>query len=377
MKAFLLMVALLCWPVEAATQTGLSYALSGYAKTIGLRTTSFFTGERFFYELSRLRLQNQLDLGDRLHAELWVDTEWFFGSFLKTLDYRLWRATQPVQYLNLTRTITDTDRLYWRLRVFRGYVTLQHAGIQLTMGRQRISWGTGFAWNPTDLFNPFNPFAIERDEKDAVDVLYLEVPIGVLSRFEAAYAPATRTGRARAAVRVHSNIRQYDVSFMAGTFRGDWVIGGDFSGYVGGAGLRGEVAYTMRQGKGGSLRAILNMDYNFPHDYYAMIELYYNGPGTTDANKYDYFALLRGETFSLAKHYLAALLSKSPMPLLQLNFYTILNLNDGSGLLGPAAVYSVAENLDFTLSVYYFMGDDQSELGRLGTSLFFMLQYYF
>ena len=54
------------------------------------------------------------------------------------------------------------DRLYFRQNFLWGSVVV---------GRQRISWGTGRVWNPTDLFYPINPVSFDKIEKDGADAV--------------------------------------------------------------------------------------------------------------------------------------------------------------------------------------------------------------
>ncbi len=166
---------------------------------------------------------------------------------------------------------------------------------------------------------------------------------------------------------------------MAGEFQKDRVLGGDFAGYIGGGGFRGEFAYTWKEKDSNFFRAILNADYSFPHDFYAFIEFYFNGQGTTNKKDYPLFIddLLSGRIFNLAKHYFAASVIKSVTPLLGLNIYSIFNLNDRSSLVGPAMTYSLATNLEIAASVYFLNGANDSEFGFQQTSYFAFLQYYF
>ncbi|MFQ6036801.1 MAG: hypothetical protein ACE5NM_13260, partial [Sedimentisphaerales bacterium] len=116
---------------------------------------------------------------------------------------------------------------------------------------------------------------------------------------------------------------------------------------------------------------------NFPHDFYAFIEFYYNGQGSTNKNNYDIGDLFSGQTFNLAQHYLAASVSKNLTPLLGLNFYGIININDRSYLAGPAFTYSLATNLEIAVSAYFFMGSNDTEFGAQQSSYFAFVQYYF
>ena len=369
--AILLLCSCLAAPSSAQVR------LDGYAKTLPLQSKSFFSNETYFYDLSRLRLQGIADVGNFLHAEIWLDTEALAGNYLETLDYQVSQALQRPKFLDLDWTLHESEQFVLQQRIFRGFVDVYLGQTQITLGRQRIAWGTGFAWNPTDLLNPYNPFAVERQEREGVDALYLAQPLGVLSKLEFAYAPGRGDLKTSAAARLGLNFKGYDYSLMTGFFQEDWVVGGDFAGYVGGAGLRGEYAYTWKREGRDFFRAVVNMDYNFPKNYYAMLEFYYNGQGATDKADYDYTLLLTGQSLSLARYYAAGYVTKELTPLLRLDLYGIVNLVDGSNLLGPALTYSVFTSLEASANVYFFNGGDDTELGGLGNAYFAVLQVYF
>ena len=125
------------------------------------------------------------------------------------------------------------------------------------------------------------------------------------------------------------------------------------------------------------LRAVLNADYNFAGGYYVLVEVYFNGQGTRDREAYDLGALLSGETFNLAKEYLAASVAKSITPLLNMALYSLVNLDDQSSLVGPALVYSLGDNLELSASTYLFLGARDTEFGAQKHVVFASLQYFF
>ena len=362
-------------PGLAAAQT--TFEVRGYAKNLGIRSSSILSGESYLLDISRFRTQGFLDVGGRLHAEVWLDTEVLLGSFLESPEFELGQAIERPTFFDLDWTITEGARYQLDQQLFRAFATLYLGQTQVTVGRQRIAWGAGFAWNPTDILNPFNPAAIELGEKAGVDAVYVDVPLGAFSRIEAAVAPGRRRGRSSVAARAGANWREYDVSVMGGYFREDGVLGGDFAGYLGNAGFRGEAAYTWTNDGRNYLRAILNTDYNFPGGYYVLVELYFNGQGTRDKDDYDLTALLTGETFNLAKDYAAASVAKSITPLLAGALYSLVNLDDQSALVGPALTYSVAENLELAASTYFFVGASDTEFGAQEHVVFASLQFYF
>lgn len=388
---------------NAAGAQGVSWRHTGYLKNLAISSASLLDDERFLLNTSRARTSVLADFGTRLHTEVWLDSELLLGDYLRTTEFGLSRLLQPQPLLDLSWILGDNDDYVLQQRLFRAFATLYLGGSQLTAGRQRIAWGTGYVWNPTDLLNPTNPIAIERDEKDGVDALYLEVPLDALSRLEVALAPVDAFRKTSFALRSTVNLRGYDLSLMAGSFqqqrfalrfvvpeltlwqatpfyRRETVVGADFAGYLWGAGFRGEFAYTWQPQsapKHSYARLVLNLDYNFPGDVYGMAEFYVNGQGTTDKSQYDLLALLRGDMLNLARHYFALVAGKSLSPLWRADFYGIANLDDGSALAGPAITYSLATNFDVHASAYLFLGGADTEFGRAGNSFFASLQYFF
>ncbi|MDQ7062815.1 MAG: hypothetical protein Q9P90_01085 [candidate division KSB1 bacterium] len=371
-------VGLLVWlPAAAFPQADIRLQVSGYAKSLAVQSKSLFTGQNYFYDLSRFRAKGQVYVGNAFQLEGWLDTEMHAGDFLETLDFKFGQLLRPARFFDLDWDVVTENRLQVQQRLFRLFATAYIRDVQITVGRQRIAWGTGFAWNPTDLLNPYNPFAIEREEKDGVDALYVAVPLGALSRLEAAVAPGKSGMKPRSAVRWHANAHGVDFSLMGGRFQGKWLLGGDLVAYMGGAAIRAEWAYTVQPDRGDYWRFVANWDYNFSNGIYTLVEYYFNGRGTSQKEEYNLLALLTGEPFGLARHYVAALASKDLTPLFKLEWYAIANLNDRSALWGPAVTYSLTENLEILFSAYLFAGAEDSELGGLNNAYFASLQYYF
>ena len=354
-----------------------SIELQGYAKNLALRSSSVLSGDDVFLDITRFRVQALVDAGPRVHAEAWLDTEMFLGSFLRSADFILSESLQRSTWLDLDWVVGSTGQYRLQQSLFRAFVAYHGDDLQLSAGRQRIAWGSGFVWNPTDLLNPINPTTIERDEKGGVDALHAVVPLGPLSQVEGVWAIGRTADLSSYAARYGFNVSEYDIALMGGYFREAWVWGGEFAGYLGDAGLRGEWAVTHPPDGDAQLRATLNTDYNFAGGYYTLFEFHYNGPGASRSSDYDLLSLLSGTTFNLARLYGALVVSKSVSPLVAVSGYTLANFNDGSGLIGPAITWSATQNMEIALSTYLFAGNNRSEFGRLGNVLFGSIQIYF
>jgi len=354
-----------------------SVNLGGYYKDLFTRSETFFGRETVINDLKRYRLQGSADVGSWLHIETTFDNEWYVGSFVNSSDFTLARQLQRPFFVDATWKIADENSFYWQATVFRGFAQFYTPVADITVGRQRVAWGTGLVWNPTDLLNPFNPIQLERQERLGVDAARAEVPLGITSKLDLVFAPQSKGRKSSAAARVRTTLANYDVSLMGGRFRKNTVLGFDWSGDIHGGGFRGEGAYTFADQGKDYFRFVLSGDYTFSNGLYLFGEFFYNGQGATRKEEYDLTLLLGGEAVGLARVYLALGASYDITPLWHGDFYGIFNMTDGSRLVGPALSYSLSENVDLAAGVYFFGGSEGSELGSLANIYFAQFQWFF
>ena len=89
--------------------------------------------------------------------------------------------------MDLTGTIADEDSYVLIHRLDRLSLALMPQWGSLKIGRQAITWGNGFIFNPFDLFNPFPPTAIDRDFKVGDDMLNAQVSIAGIVDLQGLY----------------------------------------------------------------------------------------------------------------------------------------------------------------------------------------------
>ncbi len=262
------------------------------------------------------------------------------------------------------------DRFYFRQGFDWGNITI---------GRQRISWGTGRIWNPTDLFNPINPTTFYKIEKDGADAISTKITLGNFTDLNFVFNPQTDFSQSNYGFRFRTNIFEYDFSIMGGRFDGRNVLGGDFAGNLYEAGIRGEGIYYKpgQNNEKGFLKFILGIDYQFTSKFYALAEYHYNGEGKLKKTDYELQRLMKGEILNLSKSYLAVSAMYNATPLLNLTFTNINNLVDGSSLFGFRGDYSLSENSYLDFGAQYFLGEKFSEYWYYPSSLYLLFEYYF
>ena len=360
-------LALLAWMLVAATGQAQTVSMAGYAKSLGISSRLPSDGEAFVLNINRFRAESKLSLTQRVRLEAWLDSEVLTGSFLRTAQFEASQRTDTSKGIDWDWTIVRSQSLVVRQRLFRAFTIIDAGRIVWTIGRQRIVWGTGFAWNPTDLLNPFDPGAIELSERGGIDAIHGSIALGPLSRLEIVAAASDRSGDYQYAVRTGANLRQYDVNIVGGFFGRRKALGGDFAGYVGGAGIRGELAWVSPDAGPDYVRAVLNADYTIQPGIYVLSEVYYNGRQSAGL----------GEAFGTGPWYGAFTAAAPVTPLLGITAYGLVNLSDGSALCGPAITLSLAQALELQAAAYVFAGRSSSEFGRQPHAVFAALQWYY
>lgn len=380
-----LIISLAC---SAAAQTsilpGTEFDFSGYVMEMPLyeniqptlaQLTNVSRSE--FANLTRLRLRPTLHIGDntKIGLEYEVDAVYFsenvaFGltptAPLRQIVSLHW---QPVNEKHFTLS-HYIDRLYFDQEFSFG---------KLVVGRQRISWGTGRVWNPTDIFNPINPANFGKIEKDGADAASMKFYLGQLTDFQLVYNAEYHLESSNYAARFRTNILGYDLAMLAGSADKRFITGGDFAGNVWTAGIRGEALVSEDPSKAGGyyVRWILGMDYQFTDKLYGMFEYYHNGQGTLDRLNYDLIGLYEGRILNLAKDYLAVSGSYQLTPLITLMLSSNSNFNDGSGFLAGTVTYSASDNASIALGSLYAYGKAFTEYWYYPQAYYLKLETYF
>lgn len=360
-----------------ALADGEAVMFKGYYKNLLMQSRTVFPqAENYTLDLNRLRIEVRGRPADWLGFEVQYDNEALLGSYLDTAQFAQLKAARPATYWDLEGNYVDSQSLLMRHRVHRGFVSLNTAEFDAYLGRQRIAWGSGRMWNPTDLFNPYNPAQLERNERTGVDAVLVEKNFSALSRLSFAYAPQ-RNAPASRAVRYRTNFASMDMALMAGEFRDTRVAGFEFAGRIGDAGVYGEAAHTRPRAREAFTRGVLGAEYAFANTLIIGAEYYWNGEGTTQRSRYDSARMFAGEIQNVAKHYTGVHLKYDVTPLLRSENHLILNHDDASRFFASSLVYSLSSNWDAAAGVQLFSGEADSEYGRFHNVYYMYLQRFF
>ena len=288
-------------------------------------------------------------------------------------------------YLDLSKTITSGDGYALHTMIDRFYADYVKGDFQARIGRQRINWGINMVWNPNDIFNTFNYFDFDYEERPGTDAVKLQYYTGVASSAQLVYRPGDSLQASALAGMYRLNKWGYDFQFLGGYINEDLVIGGGWSGNLGNAGFRGEATYFRDnehfQDTTGQLVASLSADYMFRSSFYLHAGLLYNSEGTTGDAAREGLLLqnqdLSVKTLTPAKTSLFAQASYPVTPLLNADVSIIANPHDQSYFVSPTVTYSLSQNLEAMLTGQIFSGDSGTEFGSIGQLYFLRIKWSF
>jgi hypothetical protein len=317
--------------------------------------------------------------GDTLTVSEQLGATFLGPGVVPSDDRRWWDLTDEIQHTDDYLLVQRLDRLH-----------LGYTGDALVVrfGRQAVSWGNGLIYNPMDVFNPFDPAAIDTEYKVGDDMLYSQylTDSGDDWQFVQAWR---RNDNGAVSSRVNSTAIKYhgfledgeqEYDLLLAQHYDQWMLGLGGAASVGGAVVRGDLTLTETD-HDWVASLVANWSYSWTWGGYnvsAVAEYFYSGFGL-HKDDYSLQALLsnpqlaqrisRGELYTLGRHYVASSLLLEVTPLLSLIPNVFVNVSDGSALGQLNAQWDIAQNWQILASVSIPMGPKGTEYGGLETGL--------
>ena len=288
---------------------------------------------------------------------------------------------------DLTHVFTDSGKTAAYQRLDRLAVGFTSDHVVMKFGRQAITWGNGLIYNVMDIFNPFDPAAVDKEYKTGDDMLYGQYlhsggndVQGVMVFRRDPFTGDVEVDRGSLALKYHhmASISEYDA--LVAQHYGDTLVGAGANFSIGGAVLRGDLVVTFTDDDSvPSLVTSLSQSWIWGgKNVSGVAEYFYNGFGQGDGcYSFDCLAdnpdllerLARGELFTLGRHYIAlsAMIEVTPLFLLTPNVF--LNVADPSALVQVVLQNDLRENLLLWSAVNVPIGSDGTEFGGAATEI--------
>ncbi|RMH61777.1 MAG: hypothetical protein D6678_02765 [Zetaproteobacteria bacterium] len=226
---------------------------------------------------------------------------------------------------------------------------MEHGAWQWTLGRQRIAWGSGRIWNPTDRFNPVQPTALEPEQKLGVDALQARWRYSGFGGVRAVFAPGRKAhGLSRKwALRWADTLAGQDVALLLARTGEEKIVGFDLTGNMHDAGYRFEGLRASGGAMGSYAQIVIGLDGTWRRDYlpnglYLALEYFFNGARQGGQRVID-------RVQALSRQQLGALAGYDLTPLWRLDLMVLADLEQTGLFFAPRLRWSFKENVDIEL----------------------------
>ena len=298
--------------------------------------------------------------------------------------------------------------------------TLYMPYMQLRIGRHKFYTGTGYAYNPIDIFNHKNPLD-PTYEINGLDSVLGSIELPHQTEIQGFVKFADRLATSGYMLRLKTYISGWDTALQYSECtkeRVDWetlntsesvsalvqgapfenfmrefrwrLLGVEFAGELGGIGIHGEGGYTFIEGKDnvGTLtnagedheRFLIGIDYTFDFQLYFIAEYLHIGQGRIDSSEItinDRMAYLSGEVLSINRDTVFTGVTYPLTELIDFSLYGIVACNDTSAVVNPRLLYSIYPGVSLSLTAYVPVGDEQGQNGKSGPGGFARLKFNF
>ena len=324
----------------------------------------------YTFDYNRFRWENRSYM-DNFSTLLIVDNDTIIGS--KYLDETSGSPFDTTLYnpdipFNTSTKIGSNP--YDRLKLYRALVKYQDEQHALTIGLQRVAFGVGRIWTPTDMFNPLQSLSLESAERSpvfAADYNYAFSDTGsielVISRQE--------NNNTKEAIRIKEYVLFADMGLVIVKEKERKMVGYVIEGHLFESGIefRSEGGiFTNTKDDVSFKKLIVGMDYAFESSLILTLEYLYN--------ETDYMqSPIPKDTFTDVimqkdSNYVAAVASYTFTTLISGTLMGINNLDDNSGIIVPTIVYSLSDESTLNVGGFIGFGKDSSEYAEIPKLLF-------
>ena len=284
----------------------------------------------------------------------------------------------------LTFSLKDTlflDNIYLRTSLSK---------FDLIIGRQPLSLGTGYAWNPLDIFNR-KELMDPTYEQPGINALRMEIPLIGRSHLDAIITPDSTLEMSTKMIQLKTGIGSFDMSFncayqhylipnpVAGyTYDQVYFAGGAIVGEFWEFGLWGETLWSLDVDDSFG-EVVLGTDHTLNNGFYLMCEYFHNSLGVLkDDLLFDnYIYNYSGETHSLMQNYIFVMGMYNLTDYIASSVVVFGNLDDSSFILAPQIDWDVFEDVSMGVWLSQSIGDEDTEFGIQNRTVRCRIRAYF
>lgn len=304
----------------------------------------------------------------------------FYGEVVKNTPGFAKRINTD-DYFDLSVTWVNQKAFVFETVADRLYLDYVKNNLEIRLGRQRVNWGINTVWNPNDLFNAFNYFDFDYEERPGSDAIRIQYYTGSSSSLEAAGKLADHINKTVIAGLYKFNKWNYDFQVLAGIADGDYTLGTGWAGNIKKSGFKGEATFfypfVEDVPQKGDISVTLSVDHSFKSSVYLMGSVLYNSSGTQDPNVDLAEFTIKAKTLMPYKYTFFAMVSYPFSPIINGSFATMYSPGVQVLFLNPNITFNVAENWDLDILAQVFFNKSDQVFKVAGQLFYIRLKWSF
>ncbi|MFH1853594.1 MAG: hypothetical protein ABIA75_14760 [Candidatus Neomarinimicrobiota bacterium] len=280
------------------------------------------------------------------------------------------------------------------------YLKLAFDRFDLTVGKQQLALGTGYAWNPLDVFN-VKDLLDPSYEQPGHNAVRIDFPISRSFNLTVLVSPEDTWDNSDKMVELKGRLGRFDFSVNAieklwsytdfmtldpvigfpATAERRRLAGFSTAGELLGLGLWAEYGYNDLSVSEDFYELAAGIDYTLDWGTYLMAEYFCYSAGKTAVTDYtlnDWMRVYANEQKALSRDQLYLFAMHPLTDLTVASLSTIINISDGSTALVPALEYSFSDNVEITAYASFNLGkagtvfdSDQGKGGIIRVRVYF------
>ena len=353
-----------------------------YAGNIKLQSSETLFAKNDLASMNDSRLQhNHMAstrlMGDYLKQGFTFNFHYDLKFQYSTLNDIAGNTPSSKQIIDLDSNLLNRDDYLVSQRIDRLSLGYAKNNWVIQLGRQAISWGNGFLFNPMDLFNPFSQTAIDKDYKPGEDMLYLQWLFDSGNDWQWVFIPRKSSENDDINLNVSSAAFKYkrimdfaEMDFLVARHYDENILGTGIIKSIKESIWRMDVTLTHLKDDSLAIMLVTNVDYSWiwiDHNMYGYVEYLYNSIGKNSYQELLGSPILdrieRSELFTSGSQYLAGGLTIETSPLTSFAPSIIVNLHDASILAPINFTYSWKQNTTLSLGGNFVIGKRDTEFG--------------
>jgi hypothetical protein len=351
---------------------------NGYIKFMQTLTVSPDTS-MLVDNLIHNRLNFKAYVGKKSSFKADFRTRIFYGASNQAIPNYGEAVTDYDGVIPLEWVVFDNKSAAMNVIVDRLYYDYSADKYQVRIGRQRINWGINTTWNPNDIFNSYNIYDFDYEEREGSDAVRVKYFPNYNSSFDFAYKFTDKFETDVFAGLYKFNKKNYDYQVLLGKFQEKVAVGVGWAGSIKLIGFKGEATYfqATQPNDQNNLSTSISFDYSWVNGFYFMAAYLYNSTGSHEP----YFptgqtlAIPNAEFLMPTANNVMLNGAKQLSPIMNLNMGLIYGFGANSLTIFPTYTVNLKANLDLDIiGQLFFQELPNQDFSNLGNGIFWRLK---